>query len=190
MVSPLIEKGNEERGFLVFDTGPLSHAAKSQLLGVLKVLSANKVAIMTDVVELELRNGLHLVREISSVLEADWIERRRLTTPDELNYYQTFSKQLVGMNGRNRGEASVLAWASAHPGSEVVVDDSEARKLADDAGIPRRGTLRFLIDAINDGHLGRAIASDLADEILASGSRSPFKAGGFLNWAERQNLLL
>jgi predicted nucleic acid-binding protein len=141
------------------------------------------------VVELEIREGMHQIPELQAILDADWLQRRTLTSTAELQWYQSFGQRLIGRNGRNRGETSVLAWAMANGDAEAVLDDAEARKLAREFGVPHRGTLRFIVDAVRDGHLGRQLASDLADEYLMSGARLPFRPGEFIMWAEREGLL-
>lgn len=44
--------------------------------------------------------------------------------------------------------------------------------------------LGLIIDAINDGHIGRSMGSKIADEFAGSGARVPFEPGGFISWAE------
>ncbi|MBY8847457.1 hypothetical protein [Saccharothrix longispora] len=43
---------------LVFDTGPLSHFAKQQWLGVLRAVVGGRQAMAPDAVEAELRDGV------------------------------------------------------------------------------------------------------------------------------------
>lgn len=45
------------------------------------------------------------------------------------------------------GESSVLAWASAHPGTTAVLDDLAARRCARALGIPLRGTMGLVLVA-------------------------------------------
>jgi predicted nucleic acid-binding protein len=49
------------------------------------------------------------------------------------------------------GETSVLAYALAHPGWTVILDDGAARKCAKTFGIPMKGTLAVVILAKKHG---------------------------------------
>lgn len=51
---------------VVFDTGPLSHFAKADWLGILKILSSDKRAVIPDIVQQELRQGASSVIRTSS----------------------------------------------------------------------------------------------------------------------------
>jgi len=50
-----------------------------------------------------------------------------------------------------KGESSVLAWAHAHPGTEVIIDDLSGRRCAASLGIPVRGTLGLVLAAKKRG---------------------------------------
>jgi predicted nucleic acid-binding protein len=54
------------------------------------------------------------------------------------------------------GEASVLSWALAHPGTEVLLDDLKARRCARSFGIPLWGTLGVVILARQRGVISAA----------------------------------
>lgn len=49
------------------------------------------------------------------------------------------------------GESSVLALATAHPGTEVIIDDLAGRKCAASLNIPLRGTLGIVLVAKRRG---------------------------------------
>ena len=49
------------------------------------------------------------------------------------------------------GESAVLVWASAHPGTEAIVDDLAARRCAIALNIPIRGTLGLVLTAKQKG---------------------------------------
>lgn len=55
----------------VLDTGPLSHFARSQWLGALKVVLGGHRVVIPDVVEVELRNGAIQHPHLHAVSEAD-----------------------------------------------------------------------------------------------------------------------
>jgi predicted nucleic acid-binding protein len=54
------------------------------------------------------------------------------------------------------GESSVLAWALANPGSEVIIDDLAARRCAAALRIDVRGTLGLVLLGKRNGRLERA----------------------------------
>jgi predicted nucleic acid-binding protein len=45
------------------------------------------------------------------------------------------------------GEAAVLTWANAHPGTAAILDDLAARRCANSLGLPIRGTLGLILVA-------------------------------------------
>ncbi|MFC9064702.1 MULTISPECIES: hypothetical protein [Streptomyces] len=173
----------------VLDTGPLSHFAEAQWLGVLKILLKEYDAVIPDVVEAELREGVPQYHHLRSVLEADWIETVRLESPAHLTAFVHYERQLVGRDGRkNMGECGVLALAESLPGAVAVVDDRVARKAARDRPVELRGTLGLLCDGIRAGLLTVSLVSAVADDLLISQYRLPFKPGGFAAWADREGL--
>jgi len=54
------------------------------------------------------------------------------------------------------GEQAAIAWALAHPGTEVVLDDLDARRHAISLGVPVRGTLSLILEAKRRGDIVRA----------------------------------
>jgi predicted nucleic acid-binding protein len=107
--------------------------------------------------------------------------------PAELDAFATFSSFLVA-KGRNRGEAGVLAYAKVH-GATAIIDDRPARNAAQKHGIACRGTLSLVCDALNQDHITVAMASALADDLLESEYRLPFKRGDFIGWAKDKGLI-
>jgi predicted nucleic acid-binding protein len=57
----------------------------------------------------------------------------------------------LGERGLGAGEASVISWAIAHPGTETILDDKVARRCAHELGIRVRGTLGLVILAKHRG---------------------------------------
>lgn len=172
---------------LVFDTGPLSHFAKAGWLGVLKAVVGARMAL-PDVVVDELTSGAAADTRLRTVLDAQWIERRELRSTEELNAFAQFSSLLV-KGTRNRGEAGVLTLAYTLD-AIAVIDDGAARKAAERRGIAVRPTLALVCEAIRSGLLTIALASSLADDLLASEYRLPFKPGDFERWAKDQGQLI
>lgn len=165
----------------MFDTSPLSHFARENWLGVLKAVVGERRALVPDVVVEELRSGAARDGRIQAVLDARWLEHRELLSDEEISAYARFSAFLV-KKGRNRGEAGVLALASATNGV-AVVDDGVARRTALVNGINCRPTLALLCETIRQGLLTVKLVSALADDLMAGQYRLPFGPGGFETWA-------
>lgn len=87
----------------VLDTGPLSHFAKSQWLGVLKLVLQHTQVVIPDVVEVELRNGAPQHVYLTAVLQAEWIETVSLNTPEQLSAFAHYYQRLVGPRGAQSG---------------------------------------------------------------------------------------
>jgi len=172
--------GGPGQEVLVFDTGPLSHFAKESWLGCLRAVVGTRQAVIPDTVVRELQDGSHRHRHLQAVLDASWIEQRELTT--ELEEFATFSALLVGSDGRNVGEAGVLAYAKAH-GATAVIDDGAARKAAKDHQVSCQGTLGLLCASVREGLLTLDLVSELADHLLEGDYRLPFGPGDFKIWA-------
>ena len=173
---------------LVFDTGPLSHFARADILGVLKVVVGKRRAIIPEAVVTELSEGLHLNPRIQMVLEADWIERRAIATTTEAEAYARFARRLVS-GDRNVGDAAVLALAQTVP-ARAVIDDWDACEIARKEKVVLSRTLNLLCEAIHSGLLTLDFVSDIADELIQTEYRLPFGPGEFKAWAARQNLFL
>lgn len=172
---------------LVFDTGPLSHFAKAGWLGPLKAIVGPREALIPDVVVRELRMGAASDGRLRTVLDADWLIHRELSSPEEMSAFATLSARLV-VGDRNVGECGVLALGVAL-GATVVVDDGTARKAAKDAGVNIKPTLSLLCDGIRDGLLTVDLVSALADDLIAGSYRLPFQPGGFRRWAAENDLV-
>lgn len=171
---------------LVFDTGPLSHFARADILGVLKMVVGKRRAVVPEAVVTELKSGLHIDSRIQSVLDADWIERRAISTPAETYAFSRFSRRLVD-GDRNVGDAAVLALAQTLP-ARAVIDDWDACDIASKEGVAISRTLNLLCEAIRSRLLTVAFVSEVADELIRTAYRLPFDSGDFETWAIRENL--
>lgn len=178
---------SDESDLLIFDTGPLSHFARAEWLGMLKAMTAGSTVAIPDLVEEELRVGADRDARIRAALDATWIERVELRSSDELQWFATFSERLVARR-RNLGETAVLSYAKAN-GATAVLDDGAARKAAHDYGVELRPTLSLLCDAVRQGLIAAKLVSALADDLIATEYRLPFLSGGFEEWATNNGLL-
>jgi hypothetical protein len=80
----------------VLDTGPLSHFARSQWLGVLKAVLGDGQVIIPDVVEAELRSATGRHHHLRAVLDTGWIEMVPLDTDAQLAAFSYYEQRLVG----------------------------------------------------------------------------------------------
>lgn len=162
---------------IVFDTGPLRHFAVQNWLGVLKFLTNDRTVYIPDTVERELRNGVNHEAGIAAALDADWIHVFR---SDDFAYTQAFGRyyDLLVADGKNIGECGVLAMGEVF-GSELVLDDSTPRSMAEDRGLPVTATVPILCSAIREKKLTTPMVESLADDLLSGSYYLPFKAGGF-----------
>lgn len=167
----------------VVDTGPLSHFARAGWLGVLRLLAPDRLIIVPDTVERELRAGLARRPWLQPILDHDWIRTQPLTDRPELLAYAHYAQRLVGDDGRNTGECGVLALAEVH-GHVAVLDDQAGVRLGKARAVAVRRTLGLLCDAIQEGHLTAPMVSALADDLLETDYRLPFPRGGFIRWAQ------
>ena len=171
---------------LVFDTGPLSHFARADILGVLKAVVGERRAVIPMAVVAELEPGADLDYRVRAVLDADWIEHRAIETAAEVAAFARFASHLVS-GGRNVGEAAVLSLAETLP-AQAVIDDGAAYKAAKKASVSCTRTLKLLCEAVQGGLLTVGFVSDIADELLTTEYRLPFGSGEFARWAIDNNL--
>ena len=171
---------------LVFDTGPLSHFATAGWLGVLKAVVGKRRAIIPGAVIAELKAGAQTDPKLQPILDAGWIEHHVLTTDAERQAFSRYSNTLVTRD-RNVGEAAVLALAETLP-AVAVIDDAAGRKAARNNDVALRPTLALLCDAIREGLLTLPLVGALADDLLATHYRLPFKPGGFERWATENDM--
>ncbi len=171
---------------LVFDTGPLSHFARADLLGVIKAVVGERRAVVPEAVVTELEAGLHIDSRIQTVLDADWIEPYAITTDAETEAFARFSSRLV-LGDRNVGDAAVLALAQTAP-ARAVIDDWDACDIASKAGVAFSRTLNLLCEAVHSRLLTVGFVSEIADELIRTDYRLPFGPGEFRTWPARENL--
>lgn len=172
----------------VLDTGPLSHFARAQWLGVLKAVLTDSRVLIPDVVKAELRDGVAQHHHLQAVLDADWIEVVSLDSPEQLAAYAYYERRLVGIDGRNIGECGVLALTETTADAVAVLDDRSACNAAEYRGVKVRRTLALLCEAIRQELLTVSLVSALADDLMANSYRLPFGPGGFARWAADEGL--
>ncbi|ASC71170.1 hypothetical protein XM38_021200 [Halomicronema hongdechloris C2206] len=129
----------------IINTSPLIFLTKADLLSLLQIRYAT--VLVPDIVVQEIRQYGPLDNTAQILQKTDWLTV--VETPPPL------SPDLQACN-LDAGEASVLAWACAHPPTEAILDDLAGRRCAHKLGIPIRGTLGLVLAAKQQGHIPAA----------------------------------
>lgn len=165
---------------LVWDTSPILHAGLIDRLDVLGDIASGWPRNVTTAAVVE-------ELEPESIAVPDWLEVVHVDGLSELVALGSWL-QRVSAGSHHRGEATVLAWAEVHLAIPII-DDKDARIAAQHAGLAAHGTLWVVANAFQDKRITRAAASGFIDAMQGSGARYPFEPGGFIGWAESQDLL-
>jgi len=172
----------------VWDTTLLLHACAAERDDVLGSLVPTGRHVITDIVADELRTA-----------RPTWIDI--VDTPTTATYMSLLAswRQRCGAgDGRNEGEASVLAYVDHHRDDDIaVIDDGSARAVgARHLGKERvHGSLWMLCEGIKEDPGRRTSAARFCDTILSNPMhrpgpiRWPFNLGGFDRWAVEYDLL-
>lgn len=136
----------------------------------------------------ELKEKSYQLPQLRTVLEADWINVDRCDDLLVLQEFARYANYLVDDEGHNSGECAVLALGKVY-GHLIIVDDAEARHLAKRDKLRSKGTLGLICDEINEQLVPLELAAAVADDLLESQYRLPFKRGEFIPWALQHGLL-
>jgi predicted nucleic acid-binding protein len=117
------------------NTSPLIFLSRAGLLDMLK-MEGDEIVIPKNVAEEIRRRGPNDLT-VQAIETTAW-----LTVIDAPSIPDTIQAWDLG-----DGEASVLAWGYANPGTVIIVDDLAARRCAATLGIPVRGTLGLILTA-------------------------------------------
>ena len=128
----------------VINTSPLIFLSKADLLSLLHVRYPIVLVPATVVQEIQQYGPLDTTAQ--TLQTTAWLTVVETPPP---------SPDLQACN-LDAGEASVLAWACAHPPTEAILDDLAGRRCAEKLGIPIRGTLGLVLAAKQQGHIPAA----------------------------------
>lgn len=143
------------RKTIVGDSGPLIALAIIGQLDLLRLLYQRVIVPQTVWEEVTVHGaGLPGAREVSQLT---WVDIQR-AGPQQIQPLAI----LV-----DRGEAEAIALALANPGSTVLLDDAQARRVAERFGVDRIGTLGILRRAKKSGLI--AAIKPLVGQLQASG---------------------
>ena len=136
--------------------------------------------VTTRAVLEELRRG--------AVEQLEWLA---VVPTDQLDVLYRFAEYMnrLGNVERNAGEASVLAWAEAHPAA-AYVDDQVACNVARSRGVIAHRTLQLVIEALRAEHLTPQRPQNLIDRLVDTDARFPTEAHtDLLGWGRARGLL-
>ncbi len=166
--------------WLIFDSSPLSAFARAGRLDLLAGRYADR-AMWTVEVRAEIERGSKAYPPLRGVLDAQWLgEPVRLTGPADLQEIERIRWALGGRSSRPRqhlGEASTIVLAR-RTSAVAVLDDRDARRLAEALKIGFTGTLGIIRAITRDGLLDADEAWAIAQTMRAHGFRMP-------PWVER-----
>jgi predicted nucleic acid-binding protein len=165
----------------------LSAFAEADRLDVLGSLLAGDRCYATDIVRDEVRRGAAERPLLSIVEAAEWLESGHLATDAELVTFIRWTDR-IGSGERDRGEASVFAFAEVH-GATAITDDRPATRVARAYGLDVHGSLWLIAGLCALGKLTEHAASGLTDALQAVGLRLPCTGSQFPAWARANGLL-
>ncbi len=171
----------------VFDTTPLTHFARAGLLTELSAICEGVPCVLAQEVEDELKKGRNQYPENEAILKAKWLEARALTD-HELPLFAWYAGRIGISRDRNTGECETLALAQSN-GATAIVDDMSARNAAKFQGVDIHGTAWLIIRGVKRQVWSEKGGNAVANQLLDTGIRFPFKRDEFIGWA-RQNWVL
>ena len=131
---------------VISDTSTLIHLVNIGRLGLLKDFFGQLVvppAVWKEVVDLgEGRSGAEEVRRAES---SGWMT---VEAPSDNAFVRALSREL------DDGEAEVIALAVERKADLILVDETEARRVADLYGIPKTGIIGLLLKAKREKIIG------------------------------------
>jgi predicted nucleic acid-binding protein len=142
------------------DAGPLIHLAKIGLLNLLRETFTTITIpseVRAEVVERGKEKGFADAFLIEEAIQNGWIKVVDVKIPDEF-------LELCHRAGVDKGEAEALRYAK-EKGGLALLDDESPRDLARSLGIPVKGTLGILVEAVRKGRLAKTAALKKLDEL-------------------------
>lgn len=153
-------KSKKSSAPVISNAGPLIHLAKVNALHLLKALY--KTIIIPQEVKVETVNrgkeeGAPDALQIEKALNQGWIKT------EEVKLNKEFLKA-AKIAGLQTAEAAVIQYAYQNQAT-ALLDDEPARAFAKTLGIPIRGTLGILIEAVKKGLVSREEALEKLDKL-------------------------
>jgi predicted nucleic acid-binding protein len=156
----------------ILETTVLSAFALADHLNLLRDLYSHR-AMWTLVVHDELIRGIREEPRLGDAVAADWLGEPQSVF--DVARVEDLRLRLGGHagDGRHLGEATCIALAE-QTGAGILLDDRDAKRLAEALKIPTGTTLSVLTVAVGEGRISAEQASELvADLIDRHGRRLP-----------------
>ncbi len=171
----------------VLDASVLIGFARARRLEVLAdVLRDEQVKTTPEVLD-EVRNKASVYPEVESALALPWIETVQVSGLKAMGVYAEYAKRVGSSTTGNVGEATVLAWAECH-GATAVIDEKVGRDAAKERGVLFKGSLGLIAHGIERRILSMPQATQLIDELKATGTHLPCSGQEFPAWANQRGL--
>lgn len=173
---------------IVFDTTCLSHFAIADRIDVLGDFVSGMQCHSTSVVLEEIRRGITAHPELERIHEQEWITFQRIDDDlERLSRFVRWTTLLGAGNGRNLGEASVLALATELDAT-ALVDDLGAKRVSMRHYGRVHGTLWLLAEVWRLGGATEVQLCNLVDLLANSGMRLPCKGNEFPSFVKDNKL--
>ena len=128
----------------VVNSSPLIVLAKASHLALLRL--AGDPVLVPRAVEQEISRRGATDLAVQALSQTSWLQ---IVDPGRV-------PAVLQQYGLGAGEAAVLTWALAYPGTEALLDDLVARRCATALGIPHRGSAGLVIAAKQQGFIAAA----------------------------------
>ncbi len=126
------------------DASPLIFLSRANLVDLFQLVAAELVVPMAVATEIKRRGPGDVAAR--TLADTEWLAV--VETPPVPGRIQSWDL--------GPGESAVLSWCVAHPGTEGIIDDLQARRCAGTFEIPVRGTLGLVILGKSRGRLPAA----------------------------------
>ena len=172
----------------VFDTTSLSHFALIDRIDVLGDFVRSVPCGTSSVVLEEIRQGVSKHPQLGAISGQQWLAHHRIDDSiARLGRFVELSSVFGAQNGRNFGEASVLAVAM-ELGATAIIDDLSAKRVALAHYGAVHGTLWLLAQVWRTGGATETQLCNLVDQLADSGMRLPCKGGEFPDFVKGNKL--
>jgi len=172
---------------LVLDASPLNHFARAKRVATLGKMLDEDEAFVTDAVLDELQAGVDRFPELENLPSLEWLRRASVSSRDMLGVFAEYAR-LLGSGARGVGEAATLAWAECAD-AVAIVDERAGTRAGKQRGVEVHGSIWLIIRGYRQGHLDRAAAERLVDQLRDSEAWLPCDGTRLFQWATEQGLL-
>jgi len=145
---------------VVSNAGPLIHLAKANALHLLKLLYQTIIIpqeVKVEAVDRGKEGGAADALKIEEAVKDGWIRVKDISLNGEF-------LKAAKIAGLQIAEAAVIQYAYQNQ-AVALLDDEPARAFAKTLGIPIRGTLGILLEAVEAGQISRGEALEALDRL-------------------------